>query len=264
MAGVVPSPAADGAALLRAVPGWRIVDDRLPGSARERLDRDAQLLEAVRKGTAPPTARIWDNSRCIVAARSERVLPGLEAARRELAARGWPLLVRESGGTAVPHAPGILHLSLAFRPPERPLCTLESAYGALGLPLLRTLARLGVPATFGDAPGSFCDGRFNLLVGGRKVAGTAQRWRARPGSAAAARGAVLAHALLLVHGDVREWTDVVNAFYAAAGASRSHDPDASVTVAECLGDESDVAVERVRGVLSEELEALLTSPVSPA
>jgi len=264
MAGVIPSPAADGAALLRAVPGWRIVDDRSPGSAHERLDRDPQLLEAVRAGTAPPTARIWENSRCLVAARSERNLAGLEAARRDLAARGCPLLVRESGGTAVPHAPGILHLSLAFRPPERPVCTLESVYGALGLPLLRTLERVGLAAAFGDAPGSFCDGRFNLLVGDRKVAGTAQRWRARPGATAPGRGAILAHALLLVRGDVREWTDVVNAFYAAAGAPRNHDPRASVTITECLGDDSDEWVERVRIVLAEELAALLTTPASRA
>jgi lipoate-protein ligase A len=264
MAGDVPSPAADGAALLRAVQAWRIVDDRSPGSASARLDRDRQLLEAVRAGSAPPTARIWQNTRCLVAARSERALPGLEAARRELAARGWPLLVRDSGGTAVPQGPGIVQLSLAFRPPERPLCTLESAYCALGLPLLRTLSRLGIDAAFGDVPGAFCDGRFNLVTRGRKVAGTAQRWRSRPGAAAPGRGAVLAHALLLVDGDVRELTAAVNAFYAAAGSPRRSEPAASITVAECLGGGGNDLVERVRAVLAEELGALLTNPASPA
>lgn len=259
-----PSPAADGAALLRAIPGWRVVDDRSPGGAHERLDRDRRLLEAVRAGTAPPTARIWENARCIVAARSERGLAGLEAARRELAAQGWPLLVRESGGTAVPHAPGTLQLSLAFRPPERPRCTLESVYGALGLPLLRTLERLGIAAAFGDVPGSFCDGRFNLVTHGRKLAGTAQRWRTRPGAAAPGRGAVLAQALLLVCGDVEELTDAVNTFYAAAGSPRRSEPGASITVAECLDRGDDGLVERVRTLLAEELGSLLTNPASPA
>ncbi|MGI9432191.1 MAG: lipoyl protein ligase domain-containing protein [Myxococcota bacterium] len=258
MVGDAPSPTADGAALLRAIPDWRVVDDRAGGTAAERLDRDRQLLEAVRVGRAPPTARLWENVRCLVAARSERDLPGLEAARAQLATRGWPVLVRDSGGTAVPHAPGILQLSLAFRPPEHPLCTLASVYAALALPLQRGLARLGVAAAFGDVPGSFCDGRFNLVAHGRKLAGTAQRWRARPGATSPGRGAVLAHALLLVSGDLTEWTETVNAFYSEAGSTRRYDPAASITVAECVGESGAPLVEKVRATLLEELGTLLT------
>ncbi|MDH3687056.1 MAG: hypothetical protein OEP95_12565 [Myxococcales bacterium] len=257
MVGDAPSPTADGVALLRAIPGWRVVDDRTGGTAAERLDRDRQLLEAVRAGHAPPTARLWENSQCVVAARSERNLPGLEAARAQLAPHGWPVLVRDSGGTAVPHAPGILHLSLAFRPPERPLCTLDSVYAALALPLQRGLARIGVAAEFGDVPGSFCDGRFNLVTRGRKLAGTAQRWRARPGAASPSRGAVLAHALLLVSGDVTEWTRTINAFYAEAGSARRYEPAASITVAECVGESGPPLVEKIRAILLEELSTLL-------
>ncbi len=264
MAGDDRSAEADGAALLRAIRGWRIVDDRAGGSAAERIDRDRDLLEAVRAGTAPPTARIWENERCLVAARSERSLADLGTARAELAARGWPVVVRDSGGTTVPHARGVLHLSLAFRPPDGTRCTLEAVYGALGLPLRRALDRLGIETRWGDVAGSFCDGRFNLVAQGRKIAGTAQRWRARPGASAPGRGAVLAHALLLVDADLRELTEAVNAFYAAAGAPRRFDPAASTTVAECLQRREDGLVARVRSVLAEELRSLLTTPASPA
>jgi len=257
MVGDDPSPTADGVALLRAIPNWRVVDDRAGGTAAERLDRDRQLLEAVRAGHAPPTARLWENLRCLVAARSERDLPGLDAARTRLAPGGWPVLVRDSGGTAVPHAPGILQLTLAFRPPERPLCTLDSVYAALALPLQRGLARIGVAAEFGDVPGSFCDGRFNLVAQGRKLAGTAQRWRARPGATSPGRGAVLAHALLLVDGDLAEWTRVVNTFYAEAGSERRYEPSASITVAECVGESGPPLVEKMRSILLEELGSLL-------
>jgi octanoyl-[GcvH]:protein N-octanoyltransferase len=264
MAGVDRSPEADGAALLRAVPDWRIVDDHAGGTAAERLDRDRALLEAVRAGSAPPTARIWENERCLVAARSERALPGLASARAKLGALGWPLLVRDSGGTTVPHTTGVLHLSLAFRPGDAAALTLESVYGALGLPLRNALRRLGVESTWGDVPGSFCDGRFNLVAKGRKLAGTAQRWRARAGATPPGRGAVLAHALLLVDVDRKELTDAVNRFYAAAGVPRHFDPDASITVAECLGSRDDGLVERVRSVLVAELRSLLTNPASRA
>lgn len=35
----------------------------------------------------------------------------------------------------------------------------------------------GLVTHTGEAPGSLCDGRFNLLADGRKLAGTAQAWR---------------------------------------------------------------------------------------
>ena len=137
----------------------------------------------MRRGEAPATARVWENARALVVARGDERLPRFGAAREALAREGWPVVVRESGGTAVPHGPGVLLLSLAFRPPAGAAFALEAAYAALAAPLARALASLGVPSGMGHAPGSFCDGRFDLVAFGRKIAGTAQRWRARPGRA---------------------------------------------------------------------------------
>ncbi|MGG5828525.1 lipoyl protein ligase domain-containing protein, partial [Aeromonas salmonicida] len=39
-------------------------------------------------------------------------LPRYQAACEQLAREGWPVHVRDSGGTAVPHGAGILNLSL--------------------------------------------------------------------------------------------------------------------------------------------------------
>lgn len=207
---------------------WRIWDDRAAGDAAGRLARDAELLEAVRAGRAEPTARIWECGRCVAVSRADRRLPHFERAAEVLAAEGWPVLVRESGGAAVPQAPGILCLSLAFRP-ER--STLESSYALLCEMVARALGALGVEASIGNVPGSFCDGRFDVAVDGRKIAGTAQRWRARPGSV---RGAILAHALVLVDVDRAAATRAVNRFYALAGDGRRTEPEAMVTLREAL------------------------------
>jgi lipoate-protein ligase A len=196
---------------------------------------DAALLEAVRAGREPPTARVWGNARCLVVARSDARLPRFAAAREELAAAGWPVVVRESGGSAVPHGPGILSLSLAFRPAHGAPCTLESIYGELCRALELALERLGVRAErSGGVPDAFCDGRYDLAVGGRKIAGTAQRWRAGPGGPSPERGAVLAHALLLVDADRVEATEAVNRFYRAAGGARRARAEASITLREAL------------------------------
>jgi lipoate-protein ligase A len=213
---------------------WRVVEDLAVGTPAERVRRDAELLEAVRAGAAPPTARLWTNARSLVVARADARLPRFAAACTELERRGWPVAVRESGGTAVPHGPGVLSLSLAFRPTAGAPSTLESIYAALCAPLERALAGLGVRTERGAVAEAFCDGRYDLAVDGRKLAGTAQRWRAGPGGPTPDRGAVLAHAVVLVDLDRAEATAALNRFYAAAGSPRLASPEASITLREAL------------------------------
>jgi lipoate-protein ligase A len=221
--------------VIHGIAGWRIDDDARAGeSAEQRVAGDAALLEAVRRGEAPPTARVWENLRCLVAARSDRRLPRFDAAARALAAAGWPVVVRESGGSAVPQGPGILCLSLAFRPARSAPCTIETSYDALCRPLEAALAALGVACARSEVRGAFCDGRYDLAVGGRKIAGTAQRWRAGPGGPAPGRGALLAHAVLLVDVDLGEAAAAVNRFYETAGGARRCRADASISLREAL------------------------------
>lgn len=213
---------------------WRILADGPAASPAAAVARDAALLEAVRSGAQPATARIWDNARCLVVARADRRLPAFARASERSAREGWPVIVRESGGTAVPQGPGLLSLSLAFRPPAGLPCTLESTYDALCAPIEDALRRLGLAASRGAVEGAFCDGRYDVAVQGRKLAGTAQRWRAGPGGPAPGRSAVLAHALLLVDVSRREVCGAVDRFYAAAGSGRRADPEAAITLREAL------------------------------
>jgi octanoyl-[GcvH]:protein N-octanoyltransferase len=234
---------------LSSVTGWRLLDEGPPASGAAAVARDAELLEAVRAGSGPPTARIWENERCLVAARADRRLPRFDAAAAALAADGWPVHVRESGGTTVPNGPGIVSLSLAFRPgPDAPF-TLESGYDALCLPIERALAALRIRTERGPIERAFCDGRFDLAAGGRKIAGTAQRWRAGPGGPSPERGAVLLHGVILVDTDRAAGTDAVNRFYAAAGGARRADPDASITLREAWAASGDPRAAALAGAI---------------
>ncbi|MNE83117.1 hypothetical protein D3C80_1799070 [compost metagenome] len=60
--------------------------------------------------------------------------------------------------------------------------------------------------------GAFCDGRYNVNIGGRKLVGTAQRWRRRHSDG---RYVVLAHGAILMENQREEMVEVVNAFYQA-------------------------------------------------
>ncbi len=219
-----------------AFPRWRLWDDREGGGAAERIGREAALAEAVARGASPPTFRLWEGAQALVVTRRQTRLPRFREAAAALAADGWPVIVRASGGEAVPHGAGILHLTLVLpRCDDAAAVSVETLYRALCAPLLAALSDLGIEAGFGEIPGAFCDGRFDLVAEGRKLAGTAQRWAGGPAGAGARRGYALAHALLLVEPDLAAATAALNRFYALAGAARRVDAAACTTVRQCLG-----------------------------
>jgi lipoate-protein ligase A len=203
--------------------------------AAAAVERDFGWAREIGAGSRAPTYRIWENERTLVITAREARLPGAEAAAKAAGAEGWPVVARDSGGTAVPHGPGILQASLLLGQEGLAAHALEAVYEALCGPVRQALATLGVAVEYGEVPGSFCDGRFNLVAQGRKIAGTSQRWRGglapthRPG------GNVVAHMVLFVEADMAPATAAVNRFYQRAGAVEQFDPDAVITARDCLG-----------------------------
>lgn len=203
-----------------------------------------------------PSAHLWQAPQCLIVTRKDMRLPRYQAACEQLAAEGWPVHVRDSGGTAVPHGAGILNLSLLL---PRTTTDLAHYYRLLGAPLLTLLAEFGLEGSYDFVPGSFCDGQYNLVIGGRKITGTAQRWLA-PGQDH--NGAVLAQAMLLVAGDVDEGTRMASRFYELAGGELRFVPGTSTTLAQQIhwqGSE-EALVDSVRGRLAR----LLTESQMPS
>jgi len=107
---------------------------------------------------------------------------------------------------------------------------IDIAYERLLEPLALWLAENGLKAGVGAVPGAFCDGRFNLTLEGRKLAGTAQRWRrSRDG-----RPVVLAHAALLIEDWREPMADVVNRFYHACASDLRCQAASHLALAERL------------------------------
>lgn len=174
-------------------------------------------------------AVMWQGVQGLSVPRSYRRHARLNAVCTEFAARGWPVTLRRSGGGVVPQGPGVLNLSLAYRVKGRPGELADRIYSHLCGVLARALAGFGIETRPGAVEGSFCDGRFNLAVGNRKIAGTAQYWRRRVG-----QQAVLAHALLLFDADVELLTERANEFEGALGSERRYRADAHTTVGAAL------------------------------
>ncbi|MGY6038016.1 lipoyl protein ligase domain-containing protein [Aeromonas sp. AE23HZ002T15] len=191
------------------------------------LAREQQWLrECAHDGQ--PRAHLWQGPQCLIVTRKDVRLPRYQAACGRLAAEGWPVYVRDSGGTAVPHGAGILNLSLIL---PRTTTDLAHYYRLLGAPLLTLLGEHDLEGGYDFVPGSFCDGQYNLVIEGRKVTGTAQRWLA-PGQDH--QGAVLAQAMLLVGGDVDEGTRMASRFYELAGGELRFLPGTSTTLAHAI------------------------------
>lgn len=159
---------------------------RIFKSAADGIAREEALLKAGR-----PSVILWQaEEAALVVPRSWARRSGIENLSTEATRSGWPLLLRSSGGGAVPQGSGTLNLAMVL--PAVPGFTIEEGYRAICGTISEALTRFEVPSDVGAVEGAFCDGAWNVTVGGRKLAGTAQRRsRARGQNAALIHAAIL-------------------------------------------------------------------------
>jgi len=186
------------------------------------IAREAEWMAAAAHGERA-VAHLWQGVPGWVVPRRTTVLPAWSSVQ---ARHGSALQVRGSGGGLVPQGPGLWNLSLAWPAGDATPADMHPIYVGLCDALAAAFARLGVVATPQAVQGSFCDGRWNLAVHGRKLVGTAQAWR-RFG----ARQVVLAHALIIVGADPAALTDSANRIEAELGQDRPYRADALTSLA---------------------------------
>ncbi|WP_273365902.1 lipoate--protein ligase family protein [Alicyclobacillus herbarius] len=201
-------------------------------------DLEMQLGQAVAQGESPALIRIWRSAHQpgIAVSRKDVAGPGGQSAAQTLRDRGLAVIVRQTGGTAVPQGDGVLHLSFIL-PRQQAAATTDAYYRLLCAPLVRWLEENGISATTGELPGSYCDGSYNVLANGRKLVGTAQAWRGGlAGVSSRHPGFVLAHACIMIDLNLMTALSWINEFYALAGQDYRVNPDTSVTLRDVLPD----------------------------
>jgi lipoate-protein ligase A len=205
-------------------------------SVAEGLALEEALLEAICQGESEFALLAWSpRDRALVMPRRHERLAGFPEARDMLRERGWPIQFRSTGGTPVPQSPAVINVALAQRcRVGSSAAHLEWGYRRLGEPWCDWLSDLGVAeANLGAAPGAYCDGRFNVRIGVRKLVGTAQRWRRVRGSRDMA---MLAHGAMQVGETPEALVEVVNAFQAATGDPQRFSPASHIALNQALPD----------------------------
>jgi len=179
-------------------------------TAQLGLLRQEQLADEI--SCNRPRLLLWRAPPALIVGRRDTGLPDFANAVDRLVAEGWPVLIRRSGGSACPISRGTLQITLARTVFTG--TTIDAAYIEMTNLIRTVLESYGLEAATGRTSSSFCAGRYDMSVDGRKVAGLSQHWRQRNG-----HFTVTTAATVIVEEDPGEIAHVVNLFYRVAGSA---------------------------------------------
>lgn len=196
---------------------WSIRRESPGASAEADIDAEMALLDAVLGDPRQPILRLWRTHRCLVVTPLLAHKPQFQAAADASQKRGWPVVVRRTGGGPVPQGPQTLSLSLATAHRRAEAPGIDAAFNHFADWICDALRSCGLAPEVGEVAGSCCPGRYDIAIGGGKIIGIAQRRRqGRHGDTLLT--ATLVHAMLWLEGDLAEGIDALERFLAEAGA----------------------------------------------
>ncbi|MBU6145555.1 MAG: hypothetical protein KGO83_02440 [Paenibacillaceae bacterium] len=138
---------------------------------------------------------------------------------------GAQVVVRPSGGAAVPLDAGVLNVALVL-----PAWTgsIHDDFMQLVTRIHAACARCGVHTAVGEVRGAVCPGAYDIHVDGAKIAGISQHRSAT---------ATIVHAFINVSGDAQARAQRVMRFYMCAQATNAPpiDPSMMTTMSEVCG-----------------------------
>lgn len=185
-------------------------------SATQALAWEEQTLREVIIDQTPRFL-IWEpikNVMVLPASSKWKTTPELT---NHMAASGWQVEQRKTGGSPVPQAPGVLNLSMVYPWPNELKLSTSISYQLLINILNLWLSKYGVSAHTGEVEGAYCNGAFNLSIKNKKFIGTAQRISKSSDTNSNIKVAVLAHAFILINPNITHLVDAVNHCYLQSG-----------------------------------------------
>lgn len=191
------------------------------------LSWEDAVIDAVKHGQiTPPFWAGWQSAPGLCVTRKEHRLPFFAAAQNEMDIAGLELATRRSGGTIVPQGPGIYNVTqITLQNGPR---NIGGSYMAFCEMLQNRLKTAGFETDIGPVDGSYCDGDYNLILDGKKLAGTSQRWIKGPERAFI----ILNHAVILVTESGENASVRVNDFHETADETRPYAETTSISLWE--------------------------------
>ncbi|MGM8211448.1 lipoate--protein ligase family protein [Virgibacillus sp. W0430] len=151
-----------------------------PYTALTSFAIDDALALSVGAGESAPVIRLWSHPKTVVLGIPDTRLPYIEEGLDYLSAAGFHIVVRNSGGLAVPLDEGVLNLSLIL--PDVQNVSIHDGYEAMYRFIQSLFIDLTAHIKAYEIVGSYCPGDFDLSIDGIKFAGISQR-RVKQGAA---------------------------------------------------------------------------------
>ncbi|MFQ3191483.1 MAG: octanoyl-[GcvH]:protein N-octanoyltransferase [Paraglaciecola sp.] len=196
------------------------------------LAHEKSMLERVTSGQVDQALSIWSAQQSIVVPKRMLSLASFAQASAKSAKEGWPVYARNTGGDATPQGYGVLNVSYAYAVMQQSKPSIKHAYHELCTPISDFISTLGYQPEYLSIPAAFCDGKYNIGVVGRKLAGTAQRWAARKDEQKTT--VLFAHALILVNANISKGTSAINRLFKYCGQEQSVEEEAHINMADLV------------------------------
>ncbi len=188
----------------------------------DALAYERKLLSQIAEAGQGWVSSIWTTDQALIVPFSTTHEAGFKNAQQQMGEQGWPVLVRHTGGDVTPQSPGVINVSFVFCVPRQDDFTIRKAYETFCQPILDYLSQeLRISGYLSSIEGAFCDGAYNVVVAGQKLAGTAQRWRLTQTPDGRPAVAVLGHAAMLWDADIKTSISATNAFYESCAVDRT-------------------------------------------
>ncbi len=131
------------------------------------------LIEEVQI-TSQPLIHFWQLENTFIMGMKDTRVPYLKDGLKSLADTPYKTMVRSAGGLGVINDEGILNISL-FLPNENNRYSIDEAYEVMTHLMQEAFSDTGFHIEAKEIPTSYCPGKFDLSIEGKKIAGIAQR-----------------------------------------------------------------------------------------
>jgi octanoyl-[GcvH]:protein N-octanoyltransferase len=226
---------------------WTLRRESPGKDAENDIAGEMALLDDALADPARAILRLWRTHPCLVVTPLLAHRAGFAAAAEASARRGWPVIVRRTGGGPVPQTRGTLNVSLAFATAREAAPGIDLVFRNFADRLRTALTACGQASEIGEIAGSCCPGRYDIALGGRKIIGIAQRRRqgSKDGTSLAA---MLVHAMVWLEGTLDDGIDALELFLGEAEAPERFRRERMGTMEEIAGVPSSAFEAALQGI----------------